>query len=100
MYFALLNLAETHIVKIVNTQAATIESTLFMNNTDRALHIEADDVYITNSVFTRNENGAVYIESNNSRINNTEFNYNGADESGGAVEVVSGTVVYCIVYLV
>ncbi len=92
MDFELLNQAETHIVKITNTQTATIESTLFMNNTGRALHVEADDVYITNSVFTRNDGGAVDIQSNNSLINNTEFNYNSA-ESGGAVEVVSGTVV-------
>ncbi len=94
MDFELLNQAETHIVKIANTQTATIESTLFMNNTGLALHIEADDVYITNGKFTRNDGGAVDIfESNNSLINNTltEFNYNSA-ESGGAV-VVSGTVV-------
>ena len=83
---------ENHLVKITNTQTAKIESTLFNNNTGRALHVEADDVYITNSVFTRNDGGAVYIKSNNALINNTEFNYNSA-ESGGAVEVVSGTVV-------
>ena len=35
-----------------------------MNITGQALHVEADDVYITNSVFTRNDGGAVYIESN------------------------------------
>ncbi|XP_064397236.1 uncharacterized protein LOC135344080 [Halichondria panicea] len=92
MDFELLNPAETSIVKIVNTQSATIESTLFMNNTGQALHVEADDVYITNSNFTKNDGGAVDIESNNSLINNTEFNYNSA-EYGGAVEVVSGTVV-------
>ncbi len=92
MDWELLNQAEIHIVKIANTQTATIESTLFMNNTGRALHIEADDVNITNSEFTRNDGGAVDIESNNTLINNTEFNYNSA-RSGGAVEVISGTVV-------
>ena len=91
MDFELLNPAETSIVKIV-TQTATIESALFMNNTGRALHVEAGDVYITNSVFTRNDGGAVDIQSSNSLINNTEFNYNSA-ESGGAVEVGSGAVV-------
>ncbi len=30
----------------------------------RALHVEADDVNITNSEFTRNYGGTVYIESN------------------------------------
>ncbi len=45
-YFKLLNQRETYIVKIANTQTATIESTLFMNNTGRALHVEADDVQI------------------------------------------------------
>ncbi len=89
--FELLNQVETYIVKIANTQTATIESTLFINNTGRALHVEVDDVYIINSEFTRNDGGAVDIKSNNSLINNTEFNYNSA-ESGGAVEVVSGTV--------
>ncbi len=89
MDFVLLNQT---VVKIANTQTATIESTLFMNNTGWALHVEADDVYITNSEFTRNYGGAVNIESSNTLINNTEFNYNSAD-SGGAVEVVSGTVV-------
>ncbi|XP_064397229.1 probable outer membrane protein pmp6 [Halichondria panicea] len=97
MNFVLLNPAETHIVKISNTQAATIESTLFMNNTGQALHVEADDVYITNSELTRNNGGAVDIESNNTLINNTEFNYNSAERfsssSGGAVQVGSGTVV-------
>ncbi len=73
MDFELLNQAETYIVKIANTQTATIESTLFMNNTGRALHVEADDVYITNSEFTRNDGGAVDIKSNNALINNTEF---------------------------
>ncbi len=90
--FELLNQADAHIVTIANTQTATIESTLFMNNTGRALHVEADDVYIKNSEFTRNDGGAVDIKSNNSLINSTEFNYNSAG-SGGAVEVVSGTVV-------
>ena len=90
--FVLVNQAENHIVKITNTQTATVESTLFMSNIGRALHVEADDVYITNSEFTRNDGGAVYIKSNNALINNTEFNYNSA-ESGGAVEVVSGAVV-------
>ncbi|XP_064388815.1 uncharacterized protein LOC135336877 [Halichondria panicea] len=92
--FALLDQVETHIVKIANTQTAIIESTLFINNTGRALHVEADNVYITNSEFTRNDGGAVYIKSNNIliNINNAEFNYNSA-ENGGAVEVVSGTVV-------
>ena len=68
-----------------------------MNITGQALHVEADDVYITNSVFTRNDGGAVYIESNKSLINSTKFHYNSA-ESGGAVKVVSGTVVitWCI----
>ena len=83
---------ENHLVKITNTQTATIESTLFNNNTGQALYVEADDVYITNSEFTRNDGGAVDIESNNALINNTEFNYNSA-ENGGAVEVVSGAVV-------
>ncbi len=46
-------------IKIANTQTATIESTLFMNNTGQALHVEADDVNITNSKFTRNDGGAV-----------------------------------------
>ncbi|XP_064385854.1 uncharacterized protein LOC135334562 [Halichondria panicea] len=91
--FELLNQAETHIVKIANTQTATIESTLFMNNTGRALHVEADDVYITNSVFTRNDGGAIDIQSNNALINNTEFSYNSAWSGGAAVQVVSGTVV-------
>ncbi len=63
-YFMDFNQVETNIVKIVNTQTAIIESTLFMSNTGRALHIqfEADDVYITNSEFTRND-GAVDIKS-------------------------------------
>ena len=91
MDFELLNQAETHIVKIANTQTVSIESTLFMNNTGRALHIEADGVYITNSEFSRND-GGVYIKSNNVLINNTEFNCNIA-EYGGAVKVVSSTVV-------
>ena len=92
MDFKLLNQAKKYIVKITNTQAVKIESTLFTNNTGRALHVDADgDVYITNSEFTRNDEGAVDIQSNNTLINNTEFNYNSA-ESGGAVEVVSGTV--------
>ncbi len=88
---------ENHLVKIANTQTETFESTLFMNITGQALHVEADDVYITNSVFTRNDGGAVYIESNKSLINSTKFHYNSA-ESGGAVKVVSGTVVitWCI----
>ncbi|XP_064388872.1 probable outer membrane protein PmpB [Halichondria panicea] len=93
--FELLNQVEAHnndVLRITNTQTATIESTLFMNNTGRALHVEADDVHITNSVFTRNNGGAVDIESNNSLINNTEFNNNSA-EIGGAVELASGTVV-------
>ena len=89
MGFVLLNPTETNVVKIANTQTATIESTLFMNNTGRALHVEADDVYITNSKFNRNDGGAVYIQSNRSLIRNTKFHYNSA-ESGGAVEVVSG----------
>ncbi|XP_064389192.1 uncharacterized protein LOC135337228 [Halichondria panicea] len=89
MDFDLLNQADT--VKIVNTKTTIIESTLFINNTGRALHVEADDVYITNSVFTRNDEGAFYSESNNAQINNTEFNYNSA-LTGGAVEVISGTV--------
>ncbi|XP_064389007.1 uncharacterized protein LOC135337049 [Halichondria panicea] len=90
--FVLVNQAENHHVKITNTPTATVESILFMNNIGRALHVEADDVYITNSEFTRNDGGAVYIKSNNALINNTEFNYNSA-ENGGAIEVVSGTVV-------
>ncbi len=70
--FKLLNPTKTYIVKIANTQTATIESTLFMNNTGwRVLHVEADDVYITNSEFTRNDGGAVVIESNNTLIYNT-----------------------------
>ena len=89
MEFGSNQLEKTHIAK---TQTATIESTLFMNNTGQALHVEADDVYITNSEFTKNSGGAVYIKSNNSLINNTGFNYN-STENGGAVEVVSGTVV-------
>ena len=92
MNFELLNLAEIGIVKISNTHAATIESTLFMNNIGWGLHVEAGDVYITNSKFTKNNGGAVYIQSNNSLINNTEFNYNIA-WSGGAVEILFGTVV-------
>ncbi len=70
-----LNQAETHAIKIANTQTATIVSTLFMNNIGRALHVEANDVYITNSEFTRNDRKAVYIQSNNALINNTEFHY-------------------------
>ncbi|XP_064389302.1 uncharacterized protein LOC135337314 isoform X2 [Halichondria panicea] len=89
--FVLLNQAEKYLVKITNTQTATVESTPFMNNIGRALHVEADDVYITNSVFIRNDGGAVDIVSNNSLINNTKFNYNSAG-NGGAV-VISGTVV-------
>ena len=95
MDFELLNPAETlPVVKITNTQTATIESTLFVNtnNTGRALHIEADDVYITNSKFSRNDGGAVDIQSHNALIKNTEFNYNSA-VTGGAVRVVFGTVV-------
>ncbi len=97
MNFRLLHPAERNLVKISNTQTAIIESTFFMNNTGQALHVEADDVYITNSEFTRNDGGAVDIQSNNSLITSTKFNYNSAD-SGGAVEVVSGTVVitWCI----
>ena len=106
MDFVLLNQAENHIVKVTNTQTATIESILFMNNTGRALHVEADDVYIINSVFTRNDGGAVYIQSNNALINNTEvevvsdtvviawcnFTNNKAVQLGGAIAVVSGSV--------
>ncbi len=92
MDFDLLKRAERNIVKIANTKTATIESTLFVNNTGRALHVEADDVYITNSKFTRNDGGAVYTKSNNTLINNTEFNYNSA-RSGGAVNMLSGTLV-------
>ena len=92
MDFGIINQAETHIIKIASTQTAILESTLFINNTGRALHVEADDVYITNGVFTVNDGGAVGIESNNTLINNTQFNYNCAG-SGGAVEVVSGAVV-------
>ncbi len=65
MNFDLLNQPERNIVKIAKTQTAIIESTLFMNNTGRALHVEADYVYITNSEFTRNDGGAVDVESNN-----------------------------------
>ncbi len=90
MDFVLLNQAETHIVKIANTQTATIESTLFMNNTGLALQVEADDVNITNSEFTRNDGSAI---ERNLYINNdilaNGFNYS----SGGAVAVVSGTAV-------
>ena len=89
-FFLLLNQMETNVVKIANTQTAKIESTHFMNNTGPALHVEADDVYITNSEFTRN-GGGVTIESNNVLINNTEFNYNRAG-SAGALKVVSGVV--------
>ena len=89
-FFVFLN--QTVLGNHINTQTATIESTFFVNNTGRALHIEADDVYITNSNFTRNDGGAVYIESNSTLISNTEFNYNSA-VTGGAVELVSGTVV-------
>ncbi len=97
MDFELLNQAETHIVKIANTQTATIESTLFMNNTGRALHVEADDVYITNSKFARNYGGAVESDfraliNNILYRNSNRNNYNSA-ENGGAVEVVSGAVV-------
>ncbi len=86
----LFNQAEIHIVKITSTRTVMIESTLFVNNTGQTLHIEADEVYITNSVFTRND-GGVYIESNNVLIDNTKFNYNSA-ESGGAVDLISDTV--------
>ncbi|XP_064390051.1 uncharacterized protein LOC135337962 [Halichondria panicea] len=86
----LFNQAEIHIVKIASTLTVMIESTLFVNNTGQTLHIEADEVYITNSVFTRND-GGVYIESNNVLIDNTKFNYNSA-ESGGAVDLISDTV--------
>ena len=79
MDFVLLNQVETHIVRIANTQTATIESILFMNNTGRALHVEADDVYIISSEFTRNDGGTVDIQSNKAQINNTEFNYNSAE---------------------
>ncbi len=81
-------------IRITNTPTATIESTLFMSNCNNgwALYVEADDVYITNNKFNRNGGGAVNIESNHTLINNTEFNYNSAG-SGGAVEVISGTVV-------
>ena len=77
MDFVLLNQVETNIiVKIANTQTATIESTLFMNNIGRALQVEADNMNITNSKFTRNDGGAVEIESNNALIDNTKFSYN------------------------
>ncbi|XP_064389191.1 uncharacterized protein LOC135337227 [Halichondria panicea] len=93
MDFVLLNQVETHIVKIANTQTATIESTLFMNNTGQALHVEADDVYITNSVFTRNDGGAVDIDLNKVLFSNSIELYYNNSWSGGAVEVVSGTLV-------
>ncbi len=83
---------ELHNQVEVHTQTAIIESTLFMNNTGQALHVEADHVNITNSEFTRNDRGAVDIKSNNALINNTTFNYNSARSIGGAVRVVSGTV--------
>ncbi len=97
MDFELLNQAETHIVKIANTQTATIESTLFMNNTGLALHVEADDVYITNSEFTRNDGEAVKRDVNvyyaiMDEVLNNRFMYSSI-WSGGAIEVVSGTVV-------
>ena len=91
-YFSDFKFLEPHILNIDNTQTVTIDSTLFMNNTGQALHVDADDVYIANSKFTRNDGGAVDIQSNNALISNTEFNYNSA-VNGGAVEVVAGTVV-------
>ena len=59
MEFGSNQLEKTHIAK---TKTATIESTLFMNNTGQALHVEVDDVYITSSEFTKNSGGAVYIK--------------------------------------
>ncbi|XP_064389295.1 uncharacterized protein LOC135337310 isoform X1 [Halichondria panicea] len=87
--FVSLNQAETHVVKIVNTQTVTIESNLFINNTGRALHVEADDAYITNSVFTRNDDGGGAVDD---LILNGRLKYN-SSWSRGAVEVVSGIVV-------
>ncbi len=70
--FKFLNQVEPHILNIDNTQTVTIDSTLFMNNTGQALHVDADDVYIANSKFTRNNGGAVDIQSNNALISNTD----------------------------
>ncbi len=65
-----------------------------MNNTARALHVEADDVCITNSGFTRNGGGAVYSESNYAHCSATQSStITVLVTRGGAVEAVSGTVV-------
>ncbi len=90
--FKLLDQAEIYLIKMANTQTATIESTCFRMITGRTLHIETNYVNITHGVFTRNDGSKVYIQSNNTLINNTEFNNNNA-MNGGAVEVISGTVV-------
>ncbi len=90
--FKLLDQAEIYLIKMANTQTATIESTCFRKITGPTLHIETNYVNITHGVFTRNDGCKVYIQSNNTLINNTEFNNNNAI-NGGAVEVISGTVV-------
>ena len=61
----------------------------------QALHVEADDVYITKLIVSSLEMMEVQFILNQTMhcmINNTEFNYNSA-VSGGAVEVVSDTTV-------
>ncbi|XP_064388883.1 uncharacterized protein LOC135336935 [Halichondria panicea] len=78
---------------ITRTVTVTIEQVLFVNNTstDRALMVEADNVYIEKSDFFSNDGGAAYIHSNQTVINDSRFNSNTAT-MGGAVFVVSASV--------
>ncbi|XP_064389951.1 uncharacterized protein LOC135337874 isoform X2 [Halichondria panicea] len=78
---------------ITRTVTVTIEQVLFVNNTstDRALIVEADNVYIEKSDFFSNDGGAVNIHSNQTVINDSKFNSNTAT-MGGAVFVVSASV--------
>ncbi|XP_064388740.1 uncharacterized protein LOC135336804 [Halichondria panicea] len=78
---------------ITRTVTVTIKQVLFVNNTstDRALMVEADNVYIEKSDFFSNVGGAVNIESNQTVINGSRFDSNTATY-GGAVFVVSANV--------
>ncbi len=82
-------------LRVTRTVAVRIEQVLFVNNTVRALYVEADTVYIEKSGFLSNDGGgAVHIESNETVINNSRFNSNTATAAtiGGAVVVVSTNV--------
>ena len=97
-YLVGLKLLEACTLWITRTVTVTIEQVLFVNNTstDRALIVEADNVYIEKSDFFSNSGGAANIESNQTVINDSRFTSNTA-AYGGAVEVdsVSVTISWC-----